>query len=219
MTSIAGRNSACFDPFVRHQLTFEIASKINLLRPETFPSLSAINLRFQSFYKCLIDCIHPKYIRKRVTGRGRMGANGPNAKLNFYWISITYTYSHCIGSIKKRPAQKSQPQKVKHIELLSASGIQNMLCTCVNQLYALLIARCTKLTPANACTYVASLICNQKLMKITLQPHFCAVFKKIRFYEINFLSDGLLSLYALNERDGFDGVWLSFYGIKARDCM
>lgn len=164
-------------------INIAIASKINLLRPETFPSLSAINLRFQSFYKCLIDCIHPKYIRKASYGAGR-GLRA-NAKLNFYWISITYTYSHCIGSDRQhKKSDRHKNPSHKRWSILNyyrASGIQNMLCTCVNQLYALLIARCTKLTPANACTYVASLICNQKLMKITLQPHFCAVLKFFAF--------------------------------------
>jgi hypothetical protein len=60
------------------------------------------------------------------------------AKLNFYWISITYTsiVELVMGRASiKAIAQKSQPQKVKHIELLSASEckicereLQNLSC-------------------------------------------------------------------------------------------
>lgn len=143
-----------------------------------FPSLFRSQLRFQSLYKCLIDCI-----RLKIYSKNRVGAQ-LDAKLNFYWISITYTYSqasHGTGMEKKR---HKNPSHKRWSILNYYRGIQNVLCTCVNQLYALLIARCTKLTPQR--TYICTgLICNQKLMKITLQPHFLLL-KIVSFLRDNF---------------------------------
>lgn len=128
---------------------------------DTFPSLFQLS-NWDFNHLQMSDWLHPqKYIGKIVWGL--------DAKLNFYWISITYTYSqpwHRNG--KKR---HKNPSHKRWSILNYYRGIQNVLCTCVNQLYALLIARCTKLTPQR--TYICTgLICNQKLMKITLQPHF-----------------------------------------------
>lgn len=135
------------------------------------------------------DWLHPSKIQfEHEEGRRRenkgwrmmMGVRA-KAKLNFYWISITFTYSNAMehraswmGSHKKRTGHIKNPSHKRWSILNYYRWIQNVLCTCVNQLSCSFDCSMYQIN-ATTHTYVSSLICNQKLMKITLQPHFSAV--------------------------------------------
>lgn len=150
-----------------------ITSKVKLISCLSTAIIVDIKLRFQSFYKCLIDCIHPKkgtmQWASRGENRGESGQSEIKFLLNFNYIHLQQW--HRLSGWKKR-AQKSQPQKVKHIELLSVNTkcavylCKSIICSFDCSMYQINAATHTR---------VSSLICNQKLMKITLQPHFSAI--------------------------------------------
>lgn len=126
------------------------------------------------------DWLHPSKIYTQP--ENRVGA--------WYEIKFLLNFNYTQPWHRNGKKRHKNPSHKRWSILNYYRWIQNMLCTCVNQLYALLIARCTKLTPQR--TYICtSLICNQKLMKITLQPHFLLL-QNVSFLRDNF--DGSTSV-------------------------